>query len=476
MVKKLPVKLLSLVVALLMAAIPLSACSSAAPTGAPAATSAAPSVAPTETATAAPTEAAATATPEPTKAPEAVKIVYWMFGNPTNDADQGLPKDKWYITGAISRFEAANPGITVELLVLPQDGLGDKFKAAGVAQNGPDICNLWVGSMLVDNKQFIEPLDSYFTQAEKDSFGGLDSCRENYNPGGPMLGVPNGNDYLMMFYNKAMFKAAGIDDSAIPTDMPSLEAACQKIKATGKTPILIGNKEGWHAAFFLNSLFANAAGEQGIRDILDGRTTYAASPYFVTACKAWQDLYAKGYVNKDAASLDDSSSQTKFTAGGGAMVFVGQWLVSSALAVLKDDLGMAKIPSLDPASPNAGSIMGGPGQCFVVTSYSKHKDEAVKFLKFLISKQEVETSIQQTSHGTGSTPFKYVSPDVFTDPFSKQLQEFSTTSTIIPWFDNQMPADVASEFYRLSSLMLTGKMTAEDFAAKLDEATSKVSK
>lgn len=458
-------KALSLVVAISLLLTALVGCSAATPlASAPVAST------PAQTVVASATTAEATKTPEP------VKLVYWLFGSPTIDADQGLPKDKWYITGAISRFEAANPGITIELLIQPQEGNGEKFKAAGIAQNGPDFTNLWTGNMLTDNKQFIEPLDSYFTQEEKDNFLGLDACRDKYSPDGALLGIPSNNDYLMMFYNKDIFKQAGIEDSALPTDMASLSAACEKIKAINKTPIVIGNKEGWQAVFFLGSLIANSGGEQGIRDILDGKTTYSASPSFVAACKAWQDLYTKGYVNKDAASMGDSDATTKFIAGNAGMVVVGQWLVASALPTLGDKLGMIKVPNIDAASPNAGTMMGGPGACMVITSYSKHKEEAVKFLKFLISKEEAEKSITDTMHGNGTTALKYVSSNVFTDPFSKQLMVLGSTSTVIPYLDNQMPADVSAEFYRLTSLMLTGKMTVEEFTAKLDEAASKVKK
>ena len=407
---------------------------------------------------------------------EPVKIVYWMFGDPTIEAEKGLPKEKWYITGAIERFEKANPDIKVELLILPQDGLGEKFKASGIAQNGPDITNLWVGAMLSDNKQFILPLDKYFTADDLKNVGGELAVRLGYDTQGPLMGMPSGNDSLVMFYNKAMFKAAGVDEGALPKTMDELYAVCEKIKATGKTPMVFGDKEGYYSAFMMLPIYASVTGAQGLRDIIEGKTTFSGDPNFIATAKAWQDLYKKGYTNKDVASLDDSGAQSKFANGGAAIISTGQWLIPSALATLKDDLGMMKIPSLTADAKYPGTIVGGPGQCYVVTSYSKYPDQAVKFMKFLISKEEEETKITQREHGTGATPYKYVSPDVFTDPFSKQLQEFSKDSLLIPWMDNQLPAEVAAEFYRLSPLLLSAKMTPEEYAKKLDEQMQKVAK
>lgn len=414
--------------------------------------------------------------PAKTEAPKAdpVKIVYWMFGDPTIEKDKGLPKEKWYITNAIKRFEEANPNIKVELLVLPQDGLGEKFKAAGVAQNGPDICNLWVGAMLIDNKQFILPLDKYFTADDLKNWGGELAVRENYNPQGPLMGAPSGNDSLVMFYNKAILKEAGVDLNAMPTDMEGLYAACEKIKKIGKTPMVFGDKEGYYSAFMLLPMYASVTGAQGLRDIIDGKQTFSGDPEFVAAAKAWQELYKRGYTNKDVASLDDGGGQTKFASGMAGFIATGQWLIPSALATLKDDLGMMKIPNLRADAKYPGTVVGGPGQAYIVTSYSKHPDEAVQFLKFLISKEEQETTITERDHGTGSTPYKYVSPEVFVDPFSKQLQEFAMNSLLIPWMDNQLPAEVGAEFYKMSPLLLSAKITPEEYCKRLDEKMQKV--
>jgi raffinose/stachyose/melibiose transport system substrate-binding protein len=410
---------------------------------------------------------------------EKVTLTYWLFGTPTTEADRGLPAEKWWITNAVKRFEAKNPKIKVEVVVLPQDNIAEKFKAAGVAKNGPDVSNMWAGGILFDNTDFILPIDKYITKDEAAQIAALDTFRAGYKADGTLYGLPyaDQNDSLVLYYNKKILADAGVDIANMPTDMDGFLAVCDKVKKAGKTPMAIGDKEGYYSAFMMLPLLATATGSQGIRDILEGRTTFAGDADFVASAQAFQDLYKKGYTNKDVVSLDDSSGQALFNSGKAAMVVTGPCLIATALETLKTDLGMAKWVALRPDSKYKGAMCGGPGQGFVVTSYSKHPEEAVKFMKYLVGKDEGSRMITERNHGTGATPYKYISADVFTDPFSKQLVEFNKTAPVsVYWPDNQMPSEVSAELYRMSPLLLSGSLSAVDFAKKLDEALAKTLK
>ena len=56
------------------------------------------------------------------KAPEAEAprtLTVWINGRDSfiGPNEQQLPQDQWYISQAIQRFEAAHPGVTVEMVV-----------------------------------------------------------------------------------------------------------------------------------------------------------------------------------------------------------------------------------------------------------------------------------------------------------------------------------------------------------------------
>ena len=405
-----------------------------------------------------------------------VKIVFWLFGSPTSEADKGLSPDKWYITNAIKRFEKTNPGIKVDLQVFPEQGMPEKFKAAGIAKNGPDMTLLWSGSMLTANKEFILPLDKYFSKDEIKIMNSIEAVREGYKSNGDLLGVPSGNDLLIIYYNKKLFKKAKVDEKSLPKDMDGFYKLCAKLKQTGITPLAIGDKDGYHTDFFVTPVYTSVTGGNGIRNIINGKTTFSKDPDWIASVKAYQELFKRGYTNEDVVSLDDVGALSKFVNGQSAMITERPIVLSACLKTLKNDLGVFKIPNLRANAKYPNVIVGGPGAALVVTKYSKHPNETVKFLKFLITKDELERSIKERDHGAGSTPYKHVSPQTFTDPISRQFQQMAMNSTIIPWLDSQMPQEVSAEFFRLGAITLTGKMSAEEYAKALDAKMQQVLK
>ena len=79
---------------------------------------------------------------------EKIELKVWINGSDSyiGPEEQRLPQDQWYISQAFNRFEAMNPGVSIELTVPPdQEGAHQSFKAAGLAGNAPDIANLLTG-------------------------------------------------------------------------------------------------------------------------------------------------------------------------------------------------------------------------------------------------------------------------------------------------------------------------------------------
>jgi raffinose/stachyose/melibiose transport system substrate-binding protein len=178
----------------------------------------------TQAPVAAPTSAqATTAHTQPAQNPAAnVKLTFWVNGRDSyiGPSEQQLPQDQWYISQAIKRFEAANPGVTIELVV-QADALQahQTFKTAGVAGNAPDIANLWSGQFSFNDKDVITPIQDKIPQADKDGLVGWETVTEGFGttPGGNILGYPTPDNQMCIFiYNKKIVKDAGLDFEANP--------------------------------------------------------------------------------------------------------------------------------------------------------------------------------------------------------------------------------------------------------------------
>ena len=93
---------------------------------------------------------------------EKAKMTVWINGADSyiGPTEKELPQDQWYISQAFKRFEKANAGVTIELIMQgDQAAAHESFKAAGAAGNAPDVANLWTGQPLFAMKAIILPLD-----------------------------------------------------------------------------------------------------------------------------------------------------------------------------------------------------------------------------------------------------------------------------------------------------------------------------
>ena len=175
---------------------------------------------------------------------QAVKLTVWINGADSliGPTEQQKPQDQWYISQAFRRFEKANPGVTIELVVPPdQGGAHQNFKTAGLAGNAPDVANLWTGQPIFAMKEVILPLDKLVPADDLKKIVGWESVRDGFKADGTILGYPAAqNQICHMLYNKAIVKKAGLDlEANPPRTLQEFDAALAKIKAIGVTPILV---------------------------------------------------------------------------------------------------------------------------------------------------------------------------------------------------------------------------------------------
>jgi len=179
---------------------------------------------PTPTATQAATTEAAT-TEAPTAAPAlsgTVRVGSW------DSADALQP-----FNDAIASFEAAYPGVKIQLEDVPQ-GYGDKLLAEFASGTAPDVFQVGDGDVAnFSAKGVLEPLDDYISGAKgKDP---LDTSV--FYPAIADIGKVGGTTYLLtkdysplvIFYNKDLFDKAGVSYPAEGWTWNDFLTAAQKL-------------------------------------------------------------------------------------------------------------------------------------------------------------------------------------------------------------------------------------------------------
>jgi raffinose/stachyose/melibiose transport system substrate-binding protein len=405
---------------------------------------------------------------------EPQKLTIWINGRDSfiGPNEQQLPQDQWYISQAIKRFEEANPGVTIEL-VAQADAFAahQMFRTAGLAGNAPDIANLWAGQFTFAVEDVITPINDMIPQADRDELLGWDTVTSGFKEGNPILGYPTPDNQMCIFlYNKQIMQEVGLDYEANPPrTMDAFYADMEKIKNAGYIPIAVDEAIDGYPYYFFQVAAYWWVQQNGIEPILAedrGEANFADDQALLTALEAYHEIWARGYMNQDAATSSDSWN--KFLQGKVAMVP----RVNSFVKDAQDALGEANVGAIIPPEISDTAVIkngtiGGPGQDMVVAKNSKYPETAVKFMSFLNSKDEV---LKLNEYQT-KVPIRkdLTEADMGVEPGSISAKLFEWAQNYVFWVDNVISAPVVDDFSKLLPLVLTGKMTPLELAQQLDK-------
>jgi ABC-type glycerol-3-phosphate transport system substrate-binding protein len=404
---------------------------------------------------------------------EAVKLTVWMNGADSiiGPTEQQKPQDQWYVSQAFRRFEKANPGVTIELVVQADQGAAHtNFKTAGLAGNAPDVANLWTGQPIFAMKDVILPLDKLVPAEDLKKIVGWESVRDGFKSDGTILGYPAAqNQICHMLYNKAIVKKAGMDwEANPPRTIKEFDAALEKIKAIGVTPILVDEAaQGvpWFFCWVADYWWTQQTTNEGILEQTYGKKKFADDKGLLSTLAYYRSMYQKGFFRKDMTTANDSFSQ--FLQGKGALWPAVTSFLADAEKALGEDCGVLMPPEFDTSAKLQNSTVGGPGQSFVVAKNTKHPQLAVKLVSFLNSRDEVLAAEKINR-------YPIVRNDITPEEMGwapgsniAKLHKYATTYNY--WVDNLLTSGPAEIFYTQTSLVAVGKMTPKQLAEAMDK-------
>jgi raffinose/stachyose/melibiose transport system substrate-binding protein len=209
---------------------------------------------------------------------------------------------------------------------------------------------------------------------------------KGYSPEGKLWAVPYaGSQTIGIVYNKKVFSDLGI---SIPKTIAEFEAAADKIKAAGITPIYIAAKDGFPVVQVLSSFIPNMekTNPTMIDDLNANKKKWSEIPEFMDWLKLMQSWREKGYFNKDVATGTYENSQKLLAEGKVAMLFQGEWIVADLKNKYPDlDYGLMAPPSkdgdnyIDQDNPDAMYAVDGP-----------NAEHAKEFFRWWTSKETLD--------------------------------------------------------------------------------------
>jgi multiple sugar transport system substrate-binding protein len=364
-----------------VAVLLISACSSGAATSAPSSgASAAPPASTAPSTAASPSAAAAAPTPEPAKAcaqstdPNAMQMWERSGGN------------KGMVDQLVCDWNAANADKPINLSYIVHTEMVAKI-AQGVASGDvPDL----MGMDLIYAPQFenagqltdITDQISSWPELKTASPGHMTVATFNNR----LFGVPLYADVSALFYNKDLFKKAGLDPNKPPTSLAEIRTYADKISALGgdvKGYYLPGNCAGCNIFTVGPLMWASGAtieaGKCGDEPLVgDG----------VKQVDQWaRDMVAAGNVHDGDRAETGATFHLQFGSGKVGMMGTGNFNITLARDQMKDhpfEFGISLLPGME--AGKYASFIG--GDLVVIPKGSKRVDDAIAFMKFILSDNE----------------------------------------------------------------------------------------
>ncbi|MFC7596707.1 ABC transporter substrate-binding protein [Terrabacter sp. GCM10028922] len=285
----------------------------------------------------------------------------------------------------IKAFEAANSGLKVKLVDAGKnyEEVAQKFNASLAGGQLPDVVVVsdvtWFNFAL--NKQ-LTALDELLSAAKIDTSDYVDALYNDYNLDEKHYALPFSRSTPLFYYNKDLWKAAGLEDRG-PKDWDEFLTWAPKIKAAaGSDSIVMELPDGSN---YLDWVFQNIVWGYGGAYSKEWTPTFS-DPSTVKAGTYLQDLAKKGFLKLSKDPAPD------FTAGivGCSMMSTGS--LGGVTKDAKFDVGTAFLPG-DGNCPTGGAGVGIPASIS-----EDRKKNALKFIEFLTNAQNTVTFTQATGY------------------------------------------------------------------------------
>ncbi|MCG7376327.1 ABC transporter substrate-binding protein [Paenibacillus sp. ACRSA] len=354
--------------------------------------------------------------------------------------------------------------VRVNLQLIPAEQTTTVLQTKLAVDETPDIIQYNLASAVTDLN-----LERNFEILDDEPWASRIVNKDVLSAGGHIYSFHVSQDTGMqgVVYNKQIFEELGI---TIPTTYEQFLAVCEKIKASGITPVFMPYKDAWAANIWPAAAFADFVAKNEptfFDDLNSNKKKWSDIPEFKTFLEQQYEVYTKGYTNTDVLSDSYDMAVGKFLNKEVAMMFMGDWLIEG---VAEQDpsmeLGVFPIPSTEDASLGASPL---GGQLFIPKK-SKHLEEAKQFLDFIASKDVAQQIVD--SKGYVSNFNDVTTPEL---PAYKQdiVDNYITPKKTVLTTDAYMLVD-RSELYRLLQDQFAGGLTPEEVLQSWDEKFSQL--
>ncbi len=349
----------------------------------------------------------------------ASEITYWSV-HPANS--------KAVEEELIKRFQAANPGIKVNLVTAGANyaEVSEKFTAGLAARQVPDVVMLsdvwWFKYFLAKT---ITPLDDLIKEVKLETGDYQDTLINDYKYNGKQWAIPFARSTPLFYYNKDKWTAAGLPDRGPKTwnEMDEWGAKLQAKAGNGEYAFTHVKGDSYVAWTFQGIMwqFGGRYSDDKFNMTLETQAAIDAGNYVRS------QVHSKKYANVTA-----NSETADFIAGSTASILSSTGGLAGVLRDAKFPVGTAFYPE----QKQFGCPTGGAGLAIPDAIPDANKVAAMTFLKFI-------TEPDQTAYYSQNVGYMPVRKSAITGAMANFLKEKPQFKTAIDQLAKTQPQDSA---------------------------------
>ncbi len=359
-------------------------------------------------------------------------------------------------------FTQENPGITISLLIVPNDA-DATMSARAAAGTLSEILEMQSYSRVFEyaQKGYLVDLSKAPVMAKV-----IDSAKPAVTWNGKQWAVPMDFAGIGIVYNKDIFAKYKLQP---PTTYRDLERVVKTLSDNGVTPFAGLLKENWSIGHFITMVHTTLLAEkkiaapQFVADMNAGKTTFGV----VDTSRLFSiiDFY-KSNMDTNAQEMAYSEQASAFAAGKEAMMVQGLWSYGAALDANPNlNAGFIPFPVSNTASVN--KFYADVDSTFGLSSQASADKQAAarKFIEWLATPAAVKIWTRDCKL---TSDFKGADQSALKSPFGDLMSNVGKNGAY-PWAFSMYPTNVFEDGAKNGALAYVfGKKTAADVIADMD--------